>query len=141
MHTILDNNNCYYHMFTRHVIITNPYIFSQTFIMIIFYRIVLNSHVQKFYFTACHMLLSKQLCRKDLLSKLFCFGNSIRLVIHNYIYTFANKSVAESSETAIVSCKNCHHFITKRFYKKPVFYFDPCIISSLLVFQLKSQCC
>ena len=39
---------------------------------------------------------------------------------------------SESGETAIVSCKNCHNFITERFQKKPVLYFDPCIISHLL---------
>ena len=42
---------------------------------------------------------------------------------------------SECGETAMVSCKNCHNFITKRFQKKLVFYFDPCIILSLLVAQ------
>ena len=29
----------------------------------------------------------------------------------------------ESRETAIVSCKKCHNFITERFQRKPVYYF------------------
>ena len=48
---------------------------------------------------------------------------------------------SESDEMAIMSCKNCHNFITKRCVKRPVFYFDPCIISHLMVAQTKSQCC
>ena len=46
----------------------------------------------------------------------------------------------ESGETAIEICKNFHNFITERFQEKPVFYFDPCVISSLLVVPSKSKC-
>ena len=54
---------------------------------------------------------------------------------------FATQKSFESVEMAIVSCKNCHNVLTERIQKKPVFYFDPCIVSSQLVAQLKSQCC
>ena len=43
----------------------------------------------------------------------------------------------KSSEMATVSCKNYHKFITERFKKRAVFYFDPCIISCL---RSKFQC-
>ena len=36
--------------------------------------------------------------------------------------------VFSSLETVTVSDINCHNFITKRFYQKPVVIFDPCII-------------
>ena len=54
---------------------------------------------------------------------------------------FCYQKSSENDETAIGSCKNCHNFKTKRLQKTPIFYFDPCIISRLLVAPLKSQCC
>ena len=57
-------------------------------------------------------------------------------VLISYYQTFS-----ESGETAIVSRKNCHNFITERLLKKHVFYFDPCILSRLLVVRPKSQLC
>ena len=50
---------------------------------------------------------------------------------------FCCQKSSESSKTVIMSCKNCHNFVTKRFQKNPVFYF---IISSLLVVRSKFQC-
>ena len=57
-----------------------------------------------------------------------------------FFVLFCYQTSSESGETTIVSSKNCHNFITEKFQKKPVFYFDPCIISCYLLAQLKSQC-
>ena len=45
---------------------------------------------------------------------------------------FYYQKSSESDETAIVSCKNCHDF-NRKVLEKPVFSFDPCIISNLLI--------
>ena len=44
---------------------------------------------------------------------------------------FCYKKSCESGEMTIVSCKNCDNFI--KVLEKPVFYFEPCIISSLYI--------